>query len=224
MTVSAVNFNTPPPSSTEQTSGTNDGLDQDAFLQLLVTQLRYQNPMNAMGNAEFIAQTAQFSSLEQMQDMNSSMKALLEFQKSSDKTAALNLIGKHVVVQQPAISLSAGLPADLSYSLSANADATITVCNASGGPVRTIDAGSQPAGKHTFVWDGRDDSGIRMPDGNYTYEVSALDADGNEVNASEVVSGIVDGLVFDGEPYISIGGARFPLSAVTEVSPGTQQD
>jgi flagellar basal-body rod modification protein FlgD len=74
----------------------NNRLGKNDFLQLLVTQLRYQDPTKPMSNEQFIAQTAEFSALEQMQDMNTNIKSLIDIQKASTRTEALSLIGKNV--------------------------------------------------------------------------------------------------------------------------------
>ena len=224
MNIGAVNPNIFPPSSQKVDAASNGALDKDDFLMLLVTQLRYQNPANPMSNEAFIAQSAQFSALEQMKDMNEGMQTLVDLQKTSSRTAALNLLGKHVVVQQSDVSLSSGSPVDLSYSLSADANVAITIFDVNGGPVRIIDVGEQLSGDHALVWDGLNDEGVKLPDGKYTYKVSATDADGNSVDASEIIAGVVDGLVFENEPYISIAGVRFPLAAVTEVASDTPVD
>ena len=218
MNVDIVSNKTPPLSAKDQSPTGNDILGRDTFLQLLVTQLRYQNPMNPMSNGEFIAQSAQFSALEQTRELNANVKALLEFQKSSSKTAALNLIGKNVVAQYSELSLSNGSPINLSYSLSEDANVIVTICDEHEKPVRTINVENQLAGDHNLVWDGLNDEGIRMIDGSYHYEISAADENGNDVSVSETISGIVDSLItLDGEQYISIGGLRVPLEAVKEV-------
>jgi len=194
-------------------------LNKQAFLELLVTQLRYQNPVNPTSNEEMIAQSAQFSSLEEMQNLNASVKSLIQIQESSGKTAALNLIGKQVILEDSSLSLTGQSPVELHYSLPEEASVTINILNASEHSVMTINPGEQLAGEYGLVWDGLDSDGIRLPDGEYTYQVSAVDADGREVGASQTVSGIVDGIIFGSEPYVSIGSLRAPLWAVTEVSP-----
>jgi flagellar basal-body rod modification protein FlgD len=206
-------------SANEQVSSVNGALGKEDFLNLLVTQLRYQNPVNPMSNEDLIAQTAQFSSLEQMQILNENVKSLIGIQESSSKTAALNLIGKQVVVEDTTISLSGVSPVSLSYSLSEDAYVAIDIHGSDGNSIMTIDVGGQLAGQHSLIWDGLDEEGVRLPDGDYTYEVSAVNGDGVEVEASENVSGIVDGIVFGSELYVCIGDLRVPLRAVTEVSP-----
>jgi len=224
MNAGIVNANIFPEGSEKQVSSENSALDRDDFLKLLVTQLRYQNPMEPMSNEAFIAQSAQFSALEAARDMNENIKALVELQKSSGKASALGLIGKSVEARQSTISLSDNSPVDLIYSLSGDASVTIAIHNTNGEVVRTIEAGELLAGDQTHSWDGRNDDGTVMPSGEYTYKVSAVDATGDEVAASEIISGIVDGLIFGDEPYISIGGTRVPLSAVTEVLLDTTED
>jgi flagellar basal-body rod modification protein FlgD len=207
-----------------QSSRVDDVLDRDAFLQLLVTQLQYQNPLDPTSNEEFIAQSAAFSSLEEMQNLNANMQALIELEESSSITAALNLIGRNVTVNmggledRPCFRLSNGATDSLNYLLSADGSVTIAIYDASGKLVRTVDIGSQTAGDHSFAWDGLSDVGTQMPDRSYSYEVSAIDADGNDVNASETVSGVVDGIIAsENEPHIRLGDLRIPVSAVTEV-------
>lgn len=221
MNAGAVNTNrtTIPIAAQNNISGIDDVLDREAFLQLLVTQLRYQNPMNPLTNEQFIAQSAEFSSLEQIRTLNANVEALIDFQKVSGRTAALNLIGKHVVAQHSQISLHGVSPVSLNYSLSADAaKVAITIYNTYGDAVTTINVGSRPAGNSNFVWNGLNASGIRIPDGDYIYKVSAVDARGNSINATETISGIVNGLKFEGEqPQISINGLYVPLQDILEV-------
>lgn len=80
------------------TSAPEQALDKDAFLRLLITQIRYQDPLSPMKDQEFIAQLAQFSTLEQMQQMNA---GFLAFQQMSLTTQALSLVGREVTAQVP---------------------------------------------------------------------------------------------------------------------------
>ncbi len=218
MNLDTVNSVTWPLGTKDKASGIESVLDRDAFLQLLVTQLRYQNPINPLSNEEFISQTAQFSSLEQLQNLSESVDALTELQRSSSGMALLNLVGKHVVAEGSIFSLSGGSPVNLSYSLAADANVTITIYSSDGVPVKTMDMGPQSCGDHSFVWNGLSDSGVCMPDGSYNYLVSAIDANGDDVGVTEAISGIVSSVILGGEPRVSIGGLYVPLHALKQVS------
>ena len=138
--------------------------------------------------------------------------------RTSGRTAALNLMGKNVEVLQSDTIVSNGAPTDLTYSLKADASVTITIYNAEGSPVRTMDVGEQTSGDYALGWDGMTDDDSQLSDGTYSYRMSATDANGNDVSAFGSVSGIVESLAFEGnEPYISIRGTYFPLTAVVEV-------
>ena len=76
-------------SSLSGTQGTSNGMDKDAFLQLLVAQMKYQDPLEPTSNTEYISQYAQFSQVEQMQNMAGSM----------DLQRASSLVGKEVYVK-----------------------------------------------------------------------------------------------------------------------------
>ncbi|MBD3182252.1 hypothetical protein GF312_08170 [Candidatus Poribacteria bacterium] len=200
-------------------------LDKDAFLNLLVTQMRYQNPMKPMSNEEFIAQTAQFSSLEQMQNLNVHIQDLLEMQRTSSKASALNLIGKEVKIENSSFSLKSGSPVNLSYSVSSTADVNISIYNSSGQVVRTFDMGENTPGIYSFIWDGLNEEGVMSPDGDYTYVISAVDSAGNEVGPTEIIIGVVDGLITsDDGIQISVDGQRFSLENVIEVREITPAD
>ena len=73
-------------------------LGKDAFLRLLITQIRYQDPLSPLDDREFIAQLAQFSSLEQMQEMNAGLGIV---QQMSAATQALSLVGRQITAQEP---------------------------------------------------------------------------------------------------------------------------
>lgn len=96
--VSSVNSTSQTNTQTKTQASENNKLDRNAFLNLLTTQLKNQDPMNPMDNTEFIAQTAQFSSLEQLQNMNDSIQSLVQSQSGF---SALNLIGKTVEALNP---------------------------------------------------------------------------------------------------------------------------
>ena len=221
MSISTVNAQTTQSSSTTKTTKPNSVLGKDDFLQLLVTQLRYQDPTKPMSNEQFIAQTAQFSALEQMQKLNSSINSLLELQKTDSKTSALALIGKKVTAETSANSsftLSDQSSASLDFSLPQDASVTIAIYDTNQNVVKNADLGKQLKGSSSFSWDGTNNDGIRMSNGNYSYKISAKDANGQNLGINNTVSGIVDGVSIDGsQTLLNMGNSSFPLSAVTKI-------
>ncbi|MCX7079394.1 MAG: flagellar hook assembly protein FlgD [Pseudomonas sp.] len=152
----------------------NKALGKDAFLQLLVTQLKNQNPLSPQDNGAFVAQMAQFSSLEGITKLNDSVTSLSSSYKSSQALQASSLVGRSVVAQTgsayvdttKSLTGTAVIPASV-------AGATVTINDKDGKTVKTIDLGSQAAGNATFVWDGTDSSGAKVDPGTYTFKASA---------------------------------------------------
>jgi flagellar basal-body rod modification protein FlgD len=149
-------------------------LGKDAFLQLLVTQLKNQNPLDPQDNSAFVAQLAQFSSLEGITTLNDSVTSLSSSYKSSQALQASSLVGRSVVAQTGSAYV------DTTKSLTGTAviptsvaGATVTINDKDGKTVKTIDLGSQAAGNATFVWDGTDTSGAKVDPGTYTFKASA---------------------------------------------------
>ncbi|AIR90053.1 flagellar hook assembly protein FlgD [Pseudomonas cremoricolorata] len=162
-------------SSTNASSGTaGSALGKDAFLQLLVTQMKNQNPLDPQQNGEFVAQLAQFSSLESMQTLNSSVNSILQGFQSSTALQASSLVGRNVVVQTDTASVDTSKDMKGSVNLSASSTAVkVGVYNSQGDLVRTLDLGSKSGGLAEFTWDGRDAKGEVAPAGAYTFKATA---------------------------------------------------
>ncbi len=183
-------------------------LGKEDFMNLLLNQLSHQDPLNPMDSREFTVQLTQFSSLEELNNINDTLSDVLAFQHSMQNAAVTNLIGKQVKVSGSNVYLD-GL-ADISYQLSRDAASVkILIHDPSGRIIRTENIGPQKAGDGNFLWDGRDDTGNRMSEGSYTFEVEALDSSGNPVEVSTMSSGNVTGIVFrDGVTYLVLDKAR----------------
>ena len=195
-------------------------LGKDDFLNLLVAQLKNQDPLSPMESAEFTAQLAQFSSLEQLTNVNGTMQQLLQQQASATSTQAVNFIGKHVEADGSITQLADGLSGGCHFELAGDTAETIVyVSNAAGIPVKTIDMGGLDAGEHLAPWDGTDSTGRTLDDGLYTFEVVATDINGSQVTASPFISAEATGItIWEGETYIMSGELAIPLSSVIEVS------
>jgi flagellar basal-body rod modification protein FlgD len=148
-------------------------LGKDAFLQLLVTQLKNQNPLDPQDNSAFVSQLAQFSSLEGITTLNDSVTAIAGNYKSTQALQASSLVGRSVIVQ------TATTQVDTTKSMTGTitvptgvSGIKVTITDKDGNAVKTIDMGSQSAGSASFVWDGTKTDGTKADPGNYTFKAS----------------------------------------------------
>lgn len=192
MAISGVTNNT----STSGLTNTTPTVTKDEFLRLFVTQLKNQNPLSPMDSTGFTSQLAQFSSLEQLTNLNASMSNLIQYQNSIQNVMAIDMIGKSVEVSGNQVNLSGS--AAINFALpGAAAKTTLSIYNSSGACVRKIELGQQSAGSVKYTWDGKNDAGATLPDGQYTFGVSAADAKGVAVPATTLMFGTVTGITFE---------------------------
>ncbi len=207
-----------PGSSSAAGTGAPGQLGKDDFLRLLVTQLANQNPLSPVQDQEFVAQLAQFSSLEQLENLNETMTSSLVLDQAVNNSLATNLIGKEVLVEGARTTLADTGGASWQVAIASGATVKAVVRNASGEVVRTIDVGEKALGVHDVEWDGLDESGARAPSGAYDVEIVALDSSGNPVARVTRVRALVTGVRFvDGLGYLILGDTTIPLGAVVEV-------
>ena len=206
-------------SSSTTSSSSNSSLGQTEFLTLLVTQMKNQDPTNPMDNQQLTAQMAQFSSLEQLININTGLASLLSASNSTTSAQALSLIGKEVTTQGHNTYVTGGVAGDISLGLASDASSvTITIEDQNGNIVRTLSSGSMAAGAQTVAWDGKSDSGATLEDGLYSYSVSATDASGAAVDVTTYATGVVSTISFDeGVAYVHIGDIKYMLSEIVEV-------
>lgn len=209
-------------SSTESATASNT-LGKDEFLRLLVAQLKNQDPLNPMDNSAFVAQTAQFSSLEQLQNMNKTLSQLAATSGNGGVAGASALLGKTVAVNGSPLALDGTRSATLAYALPATAaSVAIRVFDESGKAVRTMVVGQQGGGTHQVAFDGLDDSGRRLSAGAYSYQVAAVNATGLALPGVYTGGGQVTGINMEGNTVmLLLGNQRVPLTSVVNVMAGT---
>jgi len=213
-------------STTQASSGTPTGgsvgtLDENDFLKLLTAQLQAQDPLNPMDATNFASQLAQFSSVEQLTNINSQLSAMTASQAAMQNTMATELIGKTVSVTGNTVTLNG--TANLNYSLQSNAsNVTLSVYDSSGALVKTAVVGSESAGNNSFAWDGTDNKGNQLPSGQCTFTVAAVDGTGQSITATPLTSGTVTGVSFNNNvTYLSINGTtQVQLGDIHEISGG----
>jgi len=176
---------------------TADIMGKEDFLTLLVAQLQNQDPLNPDDPTEFTAQLAQFSSLEQLYNLNESMAGLTTAQANSEKLSALSLIGKEVSYNGSSFTFE-GDPIAVGYQLDGIASGvTLSLQNADGKTVKTLEAADTElkSGNHFITWDGTDMDGKTVADGTYKIVLSASAASsGGSVAAAALISSEVTGV------------------------------
>lgn len=194
-------------------------LGKDEFLKLLITQLQSQDPLNPTQDTEFVAQLAQFSSLEQLQNVNSTLGGLTAAQDRMAATQATAMLGREVTAVGDAFEMGEGETRRLSFYLAdAAEDVKVEVTASDGRIVRTITAANVEGGLQSVTLDGKDQNGNTLPAGEYTFRVSAKDADGAPVGALTTVQGTVTGVEFDaGVVLLRVGDRKFQLQDILEV-------
>jgi len=194
-------------------------LGKDEFLKLLLAQISAQDPLNPMDDKEFIAQLAQFSSLEQAMQTNERLALLQVMESASANAQVTGLIGKSIVAQGDGLNIAGGVAPDIRMDLSSAAQqVTVRIIDETGKVVRTLELGNRPAGDLTVAWDGRNDLGIALADGNYRVQVEAVDSQGNDVGIDTLLSGVVTGVVFeDGIGKLLLGDVKINPADVVEV-------
>lgn len=198
-------------SASSTTSSSTSGLGMDAFLQLLVTQLQYQDPLDPMDDKEFVAELAQFSSLEQLTEINSGIEGLSSLNQEQQMIGAVNFIGKTIEANGTAVSVEDGKATAVTFTLPEDAaTCLVNVLDSTGQIVRTVDLGATTAGQVEFKWDGKDYDGKAVDDGQYQVAVTATNADSEVMKVSSTMTGKVEGLQqVSGSYYLDIGGGRY---------------
>lgn len=183
-------------SDTSSLTSSSSELGKDDFLLLLVTQLQNQDPLNPTDNTEFVAQLAQFSSLEGIKNMEETMTTVASGISDMQKWSLSDLIDNEVKFESSAFDYS-GEPVTIEYSLASNAaSATVSIYDANGNLVKSVDAGALNSGDYELNWDGTDSSGAASASGTYTINIAAVDSNGETVDVSTFVTGKVTSVTY----------------------------
>lgn len=204
------------------TDAVNSELGKDEFLSLLVTQLQYQDPLDPMDNSQFVAQLAQFSSLEQMTNLNSAYADQSALIQSMNNNLTASFVGQEVVVSNDTFRLSEGDTVKVgAYLNSAAGEVRVEVLDANGQTVRSLHMHNVRAGTQVIEWDGLDAAGKAVAEGKYSISVEAVDVAGNEIDAYALIAGKVDSVSFDqGSAYLSVAGTQVPIGTLIQVLSG----
>ncbi len=188
----------------------------ETFLTLLTAQLKNQDPLSPLDSNEFTAQLTQMAGVEQQLLTNDLLTSLLAQNGGASLADATNYIGKEATAAWSAVKFEDG-QATWSYELAKDAtSAKIEILDATGKVVFTGEADDLTTGVHDFSWDGQTTGGGQAQDGSvYTMKITASGPNGTGVDSQVLTRGRVTGVeMYDGEPYLTVGGAILPLSSV----------
>jgi len=173
----------------DQAADEKGGLE-NRFLTLLVTQLRNQDPLNPMDNAQMTTQLAQISTVDGIERLNATLQALMESSNDSEAVQAAELVGRGVLVPGSGLRMLQGTAVG-GVELAEPADQVkVTIQDANGIALRTLNLGPQDAGTVSFKWDGKADNGTPAVDGAYRIAVEAVRGDA-KVSATALELGVV---------------------------------
>lgn len=163
---------------------------QDRFLSLLVAQMKNQDPLNPLDNAQVTSQMAQLSTVQGIENMNNSLQSLAASLGANQMAQAANLIGRGVLVPGDTIR-----PAEfediIGFELSRPADSVkVDIFDAAGGLVRSLNLGEREDGVNVLAWDGLTNSGTAAPDGPYRFKVEAIQG-GQPLSSTALHLGLV---------------------------------
>lgn len=200
----------------KQDSNQKKELGKNEFLNLLVAQLNNQNPLEPQSNGEFIAQLAQFSQVEGIEKLNTSMGSLVTGYQSSQALQASSLVGRKVIVpgDKAVVDTSESFKASLILPTSSS-NVAVNIYDKSGAAVSRINLGEQAAGNVSFIWDGKDASGNLLPPGTYKFEAQAT-YNGETKGLSTMLPANVDSVTLGGsELMLNLAGVgSVPMSQV----------
>ena len=206
-------------SATVPSSASQQTLGKDDFLNMLVTQLKAQDPLNPMEGTEFTAQLAQFTSLEQLYNVNTNLGNMQASQLALNNSEAMSFIDRTVTAAGNSISLDSQGDSDITFMLEADAKAAfVDIYNGRDELVQTLDSSGLLSGEQTLPWDGSDGRGGRALSGEYYYQVRATDINDHKVAVNYYTRGTVSAVAYDnGRAYLIAGQSRIPVENVFRV-------
>lgn len=203
-------------------SRTSLATNKETFLKLLTTQLKNQDPLAPTDTTQMTQQITSMTGVEQQLVTNDLLAALVGMNTGTGLSEGVSMIGKQVSAISDTSTLKDGTATFSWTQPGASTSLKVEIKNAAGKVVRTLTPEDQKSGDHVITWDGKDDSGAKLPDGGvYGIVVSAKAGDGEEMKVSNV-KGRIEGLVTavdntTGQPQVVIDGKAVPVDNVVGI-------
>jgi len=198
-------------------------MDKDAFLNLMIAQLKNQDPLEPMDGSDYSAQLAQFSSLEQLQNINQSLNTSIDanylLAQSVNNTMTAALIGKNAKIAQDTITFDGQKGNSIGYHLPAQASKVeVKIYDEAGKVIKTFTDLDTEKGEYKLSWDFTDDTGKKINSGEYRFEVKAKAMDGSDMTTAQYLIGKIDGVRYSNNgTSILINGVEYQVSDVFEI-------
>lgn len=198
----------------------NAQMDKDAFMKLLLTQMKHQDPTNPMQSHEMAAQLAQFTSLEKLTNISEAIEGLTKAQSPKQNFDALSLIGKAVSGDSSKIDRADDKEThNITFKIAQDAQkAKLVIKNLEGAVVRELEVANLKAGKNEITWNGQTDQGLDAPKGTYSVTVEAKGSNGAKLFADTRFSGVISGVNFTAQgPVMMVGKQAIALKDIKEI-------
>ncbi len=198
-------------------------LGKDDFLKLMIAQLKHQDPLSPLEGTEFASQLAQFSSLEQLSNLNravnQSIDANLILAQSINNTLTATLVGKDAKIGGDTIINKGQEQIGLGYKLPKSVSTVrLNIYDEHGTLVKIIEDTPISIGEHKLSWDFTDNNGNRLPEGKYRFEVEAVDFNNEKIVVEKFKYGTIDGVKFaENGTLIIVNGIEYLISEILEI-------
>ncbi len=205
---------------TTNVSANKSSLGKDDFLKLMIAQLKNQDPLNPMDGTAYAAQLAQFSSLEQLTNLNSNITKTMEtnqsLTQSINSTMLATLIGKDVKLSGNELEIAGQKSIKFDYTLpQAAASVSLKIYNSAGALVKTISGAPNSFGDNKLSLDLSDNT---LANGSYTYSLEAVDANGKSITTTAYKEGTISGVRYTTNgTVLLIDGAEYSMSTIAEI-------
>ncbi|MFW6093485.1 MAG: flagellar hook assembly protein FlgD [Pseudomonadota bacterium] len=202
-----------------ETSGAGqEELGKNQFLELMVAQFNNQDPLEPTKNEDFVAQLAQFSSLEGIQNLNGTVESMAAAMRSTTTLQAASLVGRSVLAPAPRAHVGEQGVAGNVVNDQGSAPLTVDVTAPGGELVRRLELGTAAEGPVHFEWDGTDADGEPLPEGSYGFKAYAATSDGPVELDVELPEQVVSVSIEQGQAMLNLaGGASVALSSIKEL-------
>jgi flagellar basal-body rod modification protein FlgD len=194
-------------------------LQKQDFMNLFLTQMSNQDPVDPMDSGAMMTQLSQLGTMEQLEKLNAQVKDLNQTQQDISRFQSLQFLDKDVLLEAEKVELAQGSGKPVYYTLDHEADnLRVTIEDDEGMPVFSEQLGLMTAGRHQFVWDGKNNEGVMMPDGHYQIRFLAYDVAGNSTQLPAYHNGRVTQVDYrNGQPWIKTQHDALPASKVKSI-------